>query len=284
MSSVGNSWGHKNSQNLSSEENYFDALVIGQVTLDTYYEDGDFLATLPGGTALNAGLWFDKEGGDTELMATLGEDFPFLDSLDFSDAEMTDVGCPVTEIRLKNKGKENVEHNKGDYELNELEGTGTYDLLYLTSGRDEYLDPFLHSEAHLKGFSPGPEPEKISLDSLESCLEEADYVLMNDREEEILEEGLGKDFSSVPGKYDIESVLVTSSEKVKSYASSESKEFFVKRIDNPVDTVGAGDTFSSNYLVNKLNGKEHERAVYEAIEKSRDVVRRKGAIPTNPIR
>ncbi|MFB6174902.1 MAG: PfkB family carbohydrate kinase, partial [Candidatus Nanohalobium sp.] len=261
------------------------ALVIGQVTIDEYFDaDGDYIASVPGGTGLNAALWFESNKFSTELAATLGSNFPELASLDFSSSERVDEECPVSEITLKDGGREEVQHIKGDYSLKELEGSGEYDMVYLTSGFQEYSKPYMDSEADIKAFSPGHEPGEISMENVRNCLEEADFVLMNGREESILEQNLGYPIRDLSDKMDIDYVLVTEKDKITSYSSGGVSELSVDTIEDPEDTIGAGDAFAANYLSSRLEGLNHEDAVQEGIARSREIVEQRGPLPSNPIR
>lgn len=260
------------------------ALVIGQVTVDSYYDyDGDWVASLPGGTALNAAMWMDSNEFNVEIAATLGSDFPLLDNLNFNPSEHVEQSCPVSEIKLENNGREHVDHSKGDYTPQELAHADDYDLMYLTSGFSEYSEPFLKSNASLKGFSPGPEPENLDLDTVKEFLEHADHVIMNDRERAVMNERMNSRVADIPEEYDVGSVIVTSAENVVSYSSDGPIRLEVEKEDNPVDTIGAGDAFSSNYLISKYEGMNDEDAIKNGIEASKEIINQRGALPNQPV-
>ncbi len=260
------------------------ALIVGQVTIDSYYDsDEDWIASLPGGTALNAGMWMDSHGFDTTIAATLGSDFPVLDSLDFYPSEQIAESCPVSNIKLNDNGREEVEHRKRDYSLEKLNHSGNYDLIYMTSGFEEYSEPFLDSDASMKGFSPGPEPENLDLGIVRLCLQEADHVTMNDRERDILNERMNADITKLPEEYDLDSLVVTSADSVVSYSSEGTEVYQVEKEDNPVDTIGAGDAFSSNYLASRYEGLNEQEAVQKAIKASNEIINQTGGLPNQPV-
>jgi sugar/nucleoside kinase (ribokinase family) len=260
------------------------AMIVGQVTIDSYYDsDDNWIASLPGGTALNAGMWMDSHGFDTTIAATLGSDFPVLNSLDFHPSEQIDEDCPVSYINLKDNGREEVEHRKGDYSLEELNHSGDYDLIYMTSGFEEYSDPFLNSNASMKGFSPGPEPENLDLGVVKRCLEEADHVTMNDREKDILNERMNADITQLPEEYGLDSLVVTSADSVVSYSSAGAEAYGVEKEDNPEDTIGAGDAFSSIYLVSRYEGLDEQEAIQNAMRTSNEIINQTGGLPNQPV-
>ncbi|MFB6144474.1 MAG: PfkB family carbohydrate kinase [Candidatus Nanohaloarchaea archaeon] len=261
-----------------------EALVIGQMALDNYYDlDGEPIATVPGGTAFNSGMWLDHRGFDTEISGTMGKDFPQIQPLDFSRTVDTEASSPVTEVYLEKEGEETREYFPGNYSRAELETWGTFDLIYLTSGLGEYVEPFIESEAETKAFCPGPEPETLEIENVEACLDEADYIFMNSYEKQVLDERMETSIEELPGLKDVEQVIITDSWKVRTYGE-ENEEYEVDRIKDPLDTTGAGDAFSSTYLASRKQDKTHEEAIKKAMETARQIVDRKGAMPQNPIR
>lgn len=143
--------------------------------------------------------------------------------------------------------------------------------------REKFTDSKFVCDINLR--EPFYDKETINL-----CLESADILKINDEELAYLSKEFGQkdviDFLKT--EYNIHKVLLTEGAKgAKLYW--EGKEFTceVKKVDNIVDTVGAGDSFTSVFLYGLIKKRPLAEAMQKAADFAGAICQNPGAVPTN---
>lgn len=116
------------------------------------------------------------------------------------------------------------------------------------------------------------------------CLESADILKINDEELEYLSETFNqKDvIAFLKSKYNIQKILLTEGAKGATlFWDDETYTCDVKKVDKIVDTVGAGDSFTSVFLYGIIKNIPLGQAMQNAADFAGGICQTAGAIPTN---
>lgn len=121
-------------------------------------------------------------------------------------------------------------------------------------------------------------------ENIKLCLESADILKINDEELEFL----GKQYNQpnvldwLKKEYNITRVLLTEGAKGATlYWDDKTYTCKVKPVSNVMDTVGAGDSFTSVFIHGLLNEKPLEKAMQDAADFAGVICQTPGAVPTD---
>lgn len=121
-------------------------------------------------------------------------------------------------------------------------------------------------------------------ETIELCLESADILKINDEELDYLAKAYNQEnvIEFLKSEYNISKVLLTEGAKgAKLYWNNEEYSCEVKKIDDIVDTVGAGDSFTSVFLYGVITKKPLGEAMQGAADFAGMICQTPGAVPNN---
>lgn len=257
-------------------------LSIGRVTHDQYIRDGEVVEQFPGGSAYNIARWFDDAGFDSALAATLGSDFQPASDIDTEKCVRIDKRTFTVRIHLSDKnGDEERDEIGYGYEPRSLETPTTrYDLVGLFSVEEPLLELFESAKGRIKVYDPGEMLDDYQWPLLRRAFEEADHVFMNQDETEATEALAPCPVSQLVTEYDLTTLVVTSRSSITVHDGEDEHSFSVEVNEEPTDTVGAGDAFTSRYLEGTLRGEVIGERTKAARERASKAVERVGSLPS----
>lgn len=151
-------------------------------------------------------------------------------------------------------------------------------IIFTSLIKEDIIDLYvsLAKKAKEKGIKialdPGSIFAKLGLEKLKPLLELCDYFFPNINEVNLLVDNISKLTELVPN------VIVKYGEKGTKYFKGKNiKEFTIKKIDNVVDTTGAGDCFVAAFIALLVDGKNEEEAINFANHAATLSVMKKGA-------
>lgn len=121
-------------------------------------------------------------------------------------------------------------------------------------------------------------------ETIELCLESADILKINDEELEYLskEHKIQDVISWLKSEYEITKVLLTEGAKGATlFWDNEEYSCTVKKIDKIIDTVGAGDSFTSLFLHGVINKLPLDQALQRAADFAGLICQTAGAVPSD---
>lgn len=119
-------------------------------------------------------------------------------------------------------------------------------------------------------------------ETIEVCLESADILKINDEELAYLAKEYNQSdvISWLKNKFEISKILLTKGSKGATlYWDNQHISCAVKEVRNLIDTVGAGDSFTSLFLYGIIKGQDLKRAMRNAADFAGLICETSGAVP-----
>lgn len=247
------------------------------------------------GNSSNVAIAASRLGVKSALMTNIGDDQNGIDCLDVLKKENVDTYCVKKENGIPTNyhyvlwyNKERtilVKHEKYNYEWTKTKESEEYhspSWLYLSSlGEDSLsfhneISDYLERHKNVKlAFSPGTFQIKLGKNNLEKIYKRADVFLCNHEEAERILETEEKDISKlIKMIYDLGPKLVVVTDGINgAYAYDGSEVLFMKALPQiPVESTGAGDSFSSAFVTALFLGKNIREALVWGSLNARSVV------------
>ncbi len=269
-------------------------LSFGEVLMDCFPD-----RNVIGGAPFNVAVHLKRLGIDAGIITKIGEDElgdeleAILKKEGLTNQLQKDANFPT--------GKVDVALNNGQPSYYIHQGCGWEFIDY-----EEIEDPayfvfgslalsFTHNKESFKAFRAKFKETQFVCDinlrepfynkeTIELCLESADILKINDEELDYLAKAYNQEevIEFLKSEYNISKVLLTEGAKgAKLFWDNEEFSCEVKKIDDIVDTVGAGDSFTSVFLYGVITKKPLGEAMQDAADFAGMICQTPGAVPNN---
>jgi sugar/nucleoside kinase (ribokinase family) len=229
------------------------------------------------GNSSNAAISFSRLGLSSALMSNIGDDQYGSDCIEILQKENVDTNFIKKEVGKKTNyhyvlcyDKERtilVKHEKYNYEWTNESIFKDYhspSWIYLSSLGEDSLSfhneimMYLERHPNVKlAFQPGTFQIKLGYNELKNIYSRADLFLCNKEEAEKILNTDEKEISNLLKMiYDLGPKIVVITDSLNGAYSYDGKDiFFMKALpQNPIETTGAGDSFSSSFLASLFLG------------------------------
>ena len=269
-------------------------LSFGEVLMDCFPDKN-----VIGGAPFNVAVHLKRLGEDSGIVTKIGKDdlgeelLGILKQESLADQLQIDSQYPTGRVDVtlndgqpsyhihKNCGWENIEFNvtqSPDFFV-----YGSLALYFQNNKkafkqyRETFSDNTFVCDINLR--APFYDKETIEL-----CLNSADILKINDEELEYLSQAfnISDVIQWLKSEFNISKILLTEGAKgAKLYWGEEEVSCEVKKVDNIIDTVGAGDSFTSLFLYGIIKGLPLAEVMQRAADFAGNICQTAGAVPTD---
>jgi ribokinase len=152
-----------------------------------------------------------------------------------------------------------------------------YSALYATSGTQKLNELALATSKTLNFYAPAHETAYHTTDSIVRCLRNTDFLLLNEKEAEVLQEKLCCNASRLQLMFGIKAVIVTRGSKGSMiYTNSDAISIPAYKPKAVVGTTGTGDAYAAAFIASYLKTGDIVRSAYIASATASFVVEKLG--------
>ena len=277
--------------------------AIGEIIFDIYpgYKT-------PGGAPLNFIYHIYKLTGNSTFISRVGDDPTGKEALEFLGKNKLPVSqIQIDKVHETGTALANLDENKIPHW--EISAERAYDFIDIPADRDEIIESsscfyfgslaqrMERSRITIQSFFGGNmkyffdmniRQNHYTKDIIETSLLATDVLKVNEEELYLLHDlflsgkfELNQSISAIMSEFNIELAAVTQGERGARLFRDKEFDFYKAKVNNPMDTTGAGDAYSAILCLGYLNSMDLNKINQLASDFAAEIVNLPGAIPRN---